>query len=251
MNATAVVEHRESAPAISLQPAPNPVMDMIRQAIAAGQPLDLAVIREIKDLAKEMASDEAERAFNAAFASFKSEVVVVNRTREVTDGPLKGRRYAELHSFVDAATPALAKNGLSHSWSVTRDEKDWIEVTCTIEHSLGGRKLVKQGGPPDAGGAKNALQARISTVTYLERATFKAICGLAEQGDDDDGQAAGAAVTISEDQLSKLRALIDDVGGDVAKLCAHFKIEALPDLPISKLPEAIGIVELKRQQGTK
>ncbi len=30
------------------------------------------------------------------------------------------------------------------------------------------------GGPPDAGGAKNALQARASTKSYLERYTLKA-----------------------------------------------------------------------------
>lgn len=43
------------------------------------------------------------------------------------------------------------------------------------------------GGPPDAGGAKNAIQARASTKTYLERYTLKAITGLSEQEDDDDG----------------------------------------------------------------
>jgi len=45
------------------------------------------------------------------------------------------------------------------------------------------------GGPPDAGGAKNAIQARASTKTYLERYTLKAITGLSEQDDDTDGNA--------------------------------------------------------------
>ena len=43
------------------------------------------------------------------------------------------------------------------------------------------------GGPPDTGGAKNAIQARASTKSYLERYTLKAITGLSEQDDDDDG----------------------------------------------------------------
>jgi hypothetical protein len=47
------------------------------------------------------------------------------------------------------------------------------------------------GGPPDAGGAKNPIQARASTITYLERYTLKAICGVAEGGEDDDGQSGG------------------------------------------------------------
>jgi hypothetical protein len=242
-----VAERAESSPlpAISV-PTSNPVMDMIRQAIAEGQPLD--VIRELKDLAKELAADEATRAFNAAFAAFKGEVVKVDRTRRVTDGPLKGRSYAELFSFVDAATPALSKHGLSASWAVTRDEKDWIEVTCTLEHALGGKKQVSQGGPPDAGGAKNALQARISTVTYLERATFKAICGLAEQGDDDDGNGgAGSSAAINDQQRSELDALIEETGADVEKFLAYFKIEFLAELPAKNFVQAKSLLAQKRK----
>ncbi len=48
------------------------------------------------------------------------------------------------------------------------------------------------GGPPDAGGAKNAIQARASTKTYLERYTLKAITGLSEQNDDTDGNTTGS-----------------------------------------------------------
>lgn len=240
------LEKVQTVDQLPLAPAPpaNPVMDMIRDAVAAGQPLE--VIRELKNMAKELAADQADRAFNAAFAAFKGEVVEVQRNRLVTDGPLKGRRYAELVSFVDAATPALSKHGLSASWSITKDEKDWIEVTCTIEHSLGGRKQVSLGGPPDAGGAKNQLQARISTVTYLERATFKAACGLAEQGDDNDGASGKKAEgNIAPEQLADLRDLIDRAEADVAKFCEAFKIEALPDLPSGAFDAAAKSLRMK------
>lgn len=247
MNAQAVGERRDDAPAVAVPSmTANPVMDMIRQAVAAGQPLD--VIRELKDMAKELAADEADRAFKAAFAAFKGEVITVVRNRKVNDGPLKGRSYAELFSFVDAATPALSKHGLSHSWAITKDEKDWIEVTCTIEHSLGGKKQVSQGGPPDTGGAKNALQARISTVTYLERATFKAACGLAEQGDDDDGAGGtkgSPAGTINAKQMDDLRELIERSGTDIEKFCATYQIDALTDLPASALEAAKNLLLLK------
>lgn len=257
-SAQALAERNEAAPLVVVPPAANPLMDMIREAVAGGQPLD--VIRELKDMAKELAADEADRAFKAAFAAFKGEVITVVRTREVTDGPLKGRRYAELYSFVDAATPALSKHGLSASWSVTRDEKDWIEVTCTIEHSLGGRKQVSVGGPPDSGGAKNPLQARISTITYLERVTFKAACGLAEQGDDDDGASAGGKVTISDDQGEELKALIDQAvearpGTDRAAWMTSFleymHVETLSDIPAKDFGKAKTSIENAIKQGSK
>ena len=245
MNALATKMHD-----LPLAPAPavaaSPMLALLSDAIQKGASIE--VLRELKGLAKEMADDEAAKAFSVAFAAFKSEVVTVIRGKEVTDGPLKGRKYAELHSFVDAATPALAKHGLSHSWSVTRDEKDWIEVTCTIEHALGGKKQVSQGGPPDNGGAKNPLQARISTVTYLERATLKAVCGLAEKGDDDDGAGGGAGETITENQLADLRRQIEEVEGDVAALCDHFEIGALPELLAADLPTALQIIANRRKK---
>ena len=64
-------------------------------------------------------------------------------------------------------------------------------MTCTIKHVGGHSDSVSLGGPPDSGGAKNAIQARASTVTYLERYTLKAITGLAEADDDTDGSTGG------------------------------------------------------------
>lgn len=132
-------------------------------------------------------ANEARKAYNSAFSDFKAEAVRILKARAVTDGPLKGKSYAELHNVVDAVTPALSKHGLSASWKLTKDEPAWIEVTCTLKHALGHSESVSMGGPPDAGGAKNAIQARASTVSYLERYTLKAVTGVAEGGQDDDG----------------------------------------------------------------
>jgi hypothetical protein len=218
-------------------------MDMLAQALERGMAPD--VIGKFMDLADRWQAAEAQRGFNEAFAAFKSEAVKVARNRDVTDGPLKGRRYAELFSFVDAATPALSKHGLSASWNVTRDEKDWIEVTCVIEHVLGGTKRASLGGPPDTGGAKNPLQARISTVTYLERATFKAVTGLAEQGDDDDGNAAGSGEAITDEQAEELLALAAKVGADIPKFCRFFKVDAIASIPAKRFADAKAALRAK------
>lgn len=156
----------------------------------------LEQIEKMMDLQERHERREAEKAYNTAFAAFKAEAVRIIKGREVTDGPLRGRSYAELHDVVDAVTPALSKHGLSASWRLTRDEKDWLEVTCSLKHVGGHSESVSMGGPPDTGGAKNALQARASTKSYLERYTLKAICGVAEGGDDTDGAAPPAAVPL-------------------------------------------------------
>lgn len=206
MNATTKAE----ADVLDLEPITRPAQQVAIQqggALAANSPMGMMMaamsqgasleqVEKMMDLQDRWERKEAEKAYNAAFAEFKAEAVRIIKGREVTDGPLRGRSYAELHDVVDAVTPALSRHGLSASWKLTRDEKDWIEVTCTLKHTGGHSESVSMGGPPDTGSAKNALQARASTKSYLERYTLKAICGVAEGGDDTDGNPPPAAVPL-------------------------------------------------------
>lgn len=177
---------REDRTGLAVVP-PTDATPMSMLAVAVQRGMDVETIKGLMALQKEWEENEARKAFNVAFANFKVEAVNAIKNKQVTDGPLKGKSYAELFSVVNAVTPALSKNGLSASWKLSRDEKDWIEVTCTLKHVLGHSESVSMGGLPDTGGAKSPIQARASTVTYLERYTLKAICGVSEQGDDNDG----------------------------------------------------------------
>lgn len=233
-------------------------LSMLNQAVARGDSID--VLERLMGLHERWEANEARKAFNEAYSSFKAEVVTIVRNREITDGPLKGRKYAELFSFVDAVTPALSKHGLSASWSITKDDKDWIEVTCTVEHVFGGNKKVSIGGPPDTGGAKNAIQARLSAITYLERGTLKAACGLAEQGDDKDG--AALAVVITQPQADQLQKLIDDAAFEVdgadadyaawlTSFLAYMRLEKLGDLAANNYDKAVQAIAASKKARAK
>lgn len=187
-------------------PAANSPMGMMLAAIQQGATLEQ--VEKMMDLQERWERTEAKKAYDAAFANFKAEAVRIVKGRKVTDGPLKNKSYAELHDVVDAVTPALSKHGLSSSWKLTRDEKDWMEVTCYLRHIGGHEESVSMGGPPDAGGAKNAIQARASTKTYLERYTLKGITGLSEQDDDDDGAGAAPTRLITGVQALRLQGVV-------------------------------------------
>ncbi|MEK6418459.1 MAG: ERF family protein [Burkholderia gladioli] len=198
-SATLIERPQHAVTAPSATPA-----DLLRIAVESGADLDR--LEKLMGLQERWEAKEAKRAYDQAFAAFKAEAVVILKGRKVTDGPLKGKSYAELHDIVNAVTPALSKHGLSSSWKLTRDDKDWMEVTCFLRHTSGHEEYVSMGGPPDAGGAKNAIQARASTKTYLERYTLKAITGLSEQEDDNDGNGSKArdeSAQVVVDQFTK------------------------------------------------
>lgn len=201
-----IVESKQSAVVESrVGPDANSPMGMMLSALNQGATLEQ--VEKMMDLQERWAKSEAKKSYDAAFASFKAEAVKIIKGKDVTDGPLKGKSYAELHDVVNAVTPALSKHGLSSSWKLTKDEKDWMEVTCFLRHVGGHEESVSMGGPPDAGGAKNAIQARASTKTYLERYTLKAITGLSEQNDDTDGNDPADAL---EDWLSQIESAEDE-----------------------------------------
>jgi hypothetical protein len=189
------------------------------ERVATDPQFDVAKLKELLEVRERWEASEARKAFNVAFTAFKAEAVEIIKNRQVTDGPLKNKRYAELFSVVNAVTPALSRQGLSVSWRLSKDERDWIEVTCTIRHVLGHAESVSMAGAPDAGGAKNAIQARASTITYLERYTLKAICGVAEQGDDSDGGHGGGG-RMDENEYADHLAAIDGAGDEKALMKA-------------------------------
>lgn len=202
--------------------APRSRDDMLLAAMDKGYtPEQIAAFMDLRDRETRM---QAQKAFNEAFAAFKAEAVSIIKNKTVKDGPLKGKSYAELFAVVDAVTPLLSKHGLSTSWKRTKDEPGWIEVACTLKHIGGHAETVTMGGPPDTGGAKNAIQARQSTESYLQRYTLKAILGVAERDEDDDGNGRGPKEPtdvlglVYDNLLVQLQACATDA--DAAKLWA-------------------------------
>jgi len=188
-------------------------MQMIDRAMASGATVE--TLTKLMDLQERWEKNEARKAFHEAFSAFKAEAVEVIKSTAITAGPLNGRKYADLATAVDAATPKLSQHGLSAAWKVTKDEKEWIEVTCSLTHVMGHSESVSFGGPPDTGGAKNAIQARASSMNYLQRYTFLAVCGLAAKNADDDGSGGGdAKETMPEGQKADFLAAIESAGKD-------------------------------------
>lgn len=192
------VRRQELAPA-------DPMMEMLASAVATG---NVELVKELYAFKKQVEADEAKKAFAEAFSRFKAEAVVIVKNVTITDGPLKGKKHADNYGVCSAVIPALSKYGLSHSWKLTKDEPGWMEVTCTIRHVTGYSESVSMGGAPDTGPGRNAIQARGSTKTYLERYTLLAATGLAAQ-DDNDGVGSGKSQGMSDEDFVTRKTAIE------------------------------------------
>ena len=149
---------------------------------------------------------EAEKAFNDGMTAFRALNITIPKRTQVDFETRTGRtryKHAELDDVTKLLGPALSAHGFSWSWKVGQEGGD-VTVTCILRHRQGHAEAATLSSPPDASGGKNAIQAVISTTTYLQRHTLKAITGTAESGEDDDGQGAGGGEQSALEQWIEL-----------------------------------------------
>lgn len=120
----------------------------------------------------------------AALAKAQGEMGVASKN---SANPFFKSKYANLEQIVQAARPALSKNGLSVTQLIWDEEDSGCYVYTKLGHSSGqficSRKKIN---------AKAEDNASIgSATTYVLRRTFQAITGVVSgDEEDDDGQAA-------------------------------------------------------------
>lgn len=224
---------------VAAPPSGNPMMEMLSEAIRAGQPIE--VIREIKALVKEIKDDEARVAFDAAIAAAKEEIKPVVRTKDGHNG-----KYADLASIADAIDPILSRHGLNYRHKTSQAQAG-LTVTCILSHKLGHREETSLTAGADTSGNKNSIQALGSTQQYLMRYTLVAAIGLST-AKDDDGQAAGSGELVNIEQIEKLQALLSETNSDTAKFCQVMKVESLAGIPASKFNDAVAKLNAKKQR---
>ena len=204
---TALAPARQAEPILATDNTPD---HLIALAVREKMPIDY--LRELFALKKEVDAHRAFAAFQDARASFAAEAVVVLKrkhvffeTRDRETKRVTGKVdywHAELSDVVEAVAPVLGRYGLSYSWVPDFSERGRIKVACVLRHRLGHEERIEMSGPLDDSGKKNVLQQQQSTFTYLQRHTLKAITGIAEKGDDDDGRTGrGESAMLPEDGM--------------------------------------------------
>lgn len=245
MTTQAVVERMERADAPSTALTP---MDMVGRAVASGASIE--VVEKLMALHERWEANQGRKAFDEAMAAAKVEIPIIFKSREVDFTSAKGRthyRYEDLAEIAKTINPILGKHGLSYRFRTTSAANEPVTVTCIVSHRQGYSEENTLSAGRDESGNKNSIQAIGSTLTYLQRMTLKAALGLAASSDD-DGASVNADDLISEEQRDKLLSLIDEVGADVPKFCAYFRIDAIAGLPAPRFAEAVRLLEQRRRK---
>lgn len=188
-----VIRFENDQPAQALVARTATPGDLLRIAMERGDS-DLDRMERLMVMQQKWEENEARKAYFEALAGFRGENVEILKDKNVKFKSKSGGTdtdywHATLGNVVGTVSPALAKHGLSHSWTIERKEQR-IHVTCRLAHALGHSETVSLDGPLDDSGNKNSIQQAGSSCTYLQRYTLMSILGLSAVDDDDDGGGA-------------------------------------------------------------
>lgn len=217
----------------------NPA-EMLRYAIDKGATIDQ--IERLLVMKERFEANEARKAYHVAMAAFKADPPKIKKDKKVgfQSGTSKvGYSHASLGNVTELVNAGLSKHGLSASWGVVQTGGA-VSVTTRITHKLGHSEETTLTAPADTSGAKNAIQAIGSTISYLERYGLLALTGLATYDIDDDGQTGGTQY-ITEKELHQLRDHYANEGLSEEQVCAYLKVESLDKLPQSDLQKALRV----------
>lgn len=237
----AIIEHDETPRremVASTAPEPMTPMQMAYALIQNGA--DLGSVKEMLAMSKELAADQARRAFDAAVAEAKAGIPTVRKNSKGHND----KQYANFAAYASVIDPIISRFGLSYRFRTTQTDR--INVTCVLAHKDGHYEETTLSGPPDTTGSKNAIQAIGSTLTYLQRYTLVQALGLAAS-EDDDGKSVGGDAPVSKEQVKQLLAMIEASGTPTEKFCEWAKIDAVPDLPAIHFEKAVQVLQARKQ----
>ena len=218
---------------------------MIELAITKGA--DLEKLEKILELQERWESNEAKKAYHISMAEFKANLPPVLKDKT-------NKQYSSMYvsesALLNTINPVLSEYGLNASYSFPDTQiENTLKVSCIIAHKMGHSESVTLPGPIDTSGSKNPLQQVKSTVTYLRKATFEAITGIAtsEPGADDNGNTSGKVEHISTAQIKEIKKLIKEREANEALFLTYIKSESIETIPAKEFDNAVFALKSKKK----
>lgn len=156
------------------------IMTVIER-IATNPDADIAKLEKMLDMQERIMDRNAKQSFTASLAAMQMDLP---RVIEKGQGH-NNAKYALLEDINDQVRPTLHKFGFAITFRV-RHEGSVILVTTVLSHQEGHSEETTISLPADTSGAKNAVQAVGSTISYGKRYGIGALLNIST-GDDTDG----------------------------------------------------------------
>lgn len=229
MTKAVTVKAETPAPVVAEQDA---ILSMIERA-ARDPAVDIDKMERLFAMRERMLAQTAKASYLAALAEMQAELPAAARKGTGHNN----KKYARFEDIIEATRESMQKHGFSLTFRLDQSQPDKVKITGVLGHRDGHSEQTDIVLAADNSGAKNAVQAWGSSVSYGKRYVAVTLLGIATE-DDDDGKAGGGAGPVSDEQATELMQLLQQHEADIPAFCRYFKIAAVAALPASEFDRA-------------
>jgi ERF superfamily len=237
-------------------PTPTNMLSIIANA-AMNKNVDVAKMRELLTMQREIMAEEARMAFTQDFVAMSGKMPSVNKDGRIEIDPKPGARsqrkqilrWATFENMHRLVTPILREHGFGF-WSEPDlgDDRSPIIMRGHLDHVRGHGQTCAIPLPFETSGSKNNVQGVGSSLSYGRRYCLMNLCNIVshapEDRDRDGAEPKPEVEAVSMEQVQNLQALFKDCGeGFEDKFLVKYNIERIVDLPASNYQEAVNAVE--------
>lgn len=169
------------------------LVDVIARA-ARDPNVDIDKMERLLQMQERVEVRQAEVAFAKSFSAMQPELPIITHNGQIVHKGQVISAFSDWPNINKVVTPILARHGFSLSFKPIRAEKGGTAVRAVLRHELGHQDEADLELPSDTSGAKNAVQAIGSSLTYAKRYTGVLILNLTIEGEDDDGSQAAPMI---------------------------------------------------------
>jgi hypothetical protein len=174
----------------------NSLIDVIERLVT-NPAADVAKLRELIDMQREIVREQARVAFEADFVDMQKELPIIAEKGEIkVNGSLRSK-FAKHEDIIEIVRPILAKWGFSLRHKNEQQERS-LTITAILSHRAGHQVTDTFVCPPDNSGGKNDVQAMGSTREYGRRYTTESILNIVTRAQDNDAQSASKKPETTE-----------------------------------------------------
>ncbi len=224
-------------------PAESNTVSMFER-LAKDPSVDVAKLEKLMELQERAIKRNAEAAYHAALAGMQCDIPSITEKGQIKHNDKLISKYALFEDINDQLKPILQRHGFAISFR-TKVEGSTLTVTGVLSHREGHHEDTSLPLPFDTSGAKNAVQAIGSSVSYGKRYVMCALLNITTRGEDDDGKKGGAGKPISTEEACLINDMIREADTTSAKFLAYLNTEhklalqAIEDIPAKVYPDAL------------
>lgn len=221
-----IIEHETSEVVVATGGQIGTLQDrLLENALAQGASIEY--IDKLLELKIKYDNEAARKSFARDLARFKE--LDLQIVKDLVNSQYNSL-YSSIGNTVTKVTREMSKFGFTTRWSF-KDEPDLVYASCFLTHKDGHFEFVELSGPPDKSGAKNKLQERKSTRTYLKIETFEAVTGIASQfcNVDDDAKSVSEPL-ISAKKAIEVKGLVEEKGIDLKVILEYIKSDSIENI---------------------